>query len=206
MNKFAHVISVNLIAFLLIVFSQIVYGANCGDPSPSVKKGIDPVASIEPRELKANEKITVIEIFKLLEGEWQGEAHGIECIGKSGIEEQTNDYLAKVSVNLKKRDSIEIEFVLHSSRNRSNAQFKDRLFLDNQYLMYEGKLSGFKATVLYVKDNFITYLRKLRTGAKGNIPFEYVRTIAIYGKDSLMIEDLKYVNGTLKSMRVYELK
>ena len=114
--------------------------------------------------------------------------------------------MAKVSVNLKKRDSIEIEFDLHSSRNRSNAQFKDRLFLDNEYLMYEGKLSGFKATVLYVKYNFITYLRKYRTGAKGNIPFEYVRTIAIYGKDSLMIEDFKYVNGKLAFMRVYELK
>lgn len=206
MNKYAYIVCVILIAQFSMLISPTVYSASCGDPSPSVKNGIDPIISIKSEKLKENEIQQVITLFKLLDGEWEGEAHGVECTGKSGVEERKNEYEVKLAVNLKRRDSIELEFDLELPKKRSTSEFKDRLFLDNGYLMYEGKISGFKAAVLYIKGNFITYLRKLRTGSKGNIPFEYVRTIALYGKDKLMIEDLKYVNGKLAAIQTYELR
>ena len=208
MKKCTHLLGINLTALICLVLSQITYAANCGDASPSVNKGIDPRISIEPRELNTEEIENILGIFKKLEGDWQGEATLIECVGPGGsnAKKRKIEYLVKITVDLKKRDSIELEFELYSSRSRVNKKFLDRLFIDNAYLKHEGKVSGFNATLLIVKDNFFTYLRKTRRRGKGNIPVEYVRTIAIYAKDSVMIEDDWYANGELTSTTLYQLR
>lgn len=208
MKKSTHLLGIKLTALICLVLSQIAYAANCGDDSPSLNKGIDPRVSIEPRELKAEEKEIILNMFQKLEGEWRGDATVIECIGTSGSDSEKRkiEYLVKISVDLKKRGSIELDFELYSSKNRFNREFLDRLFIDNNYLKHEGKVSGYKASLLYVKNNFLTYLRRTRMRGKGNIPIEYVRTIAIYAKDSIVIEDVWYTNGKLTSTTFYQLR
>lgn len=202
------IISISILTGIaLVIFSQAAFSAKCGDPSPSVKEGVDPRTSIAPVEL-THEDINKIQIiFESIAGKWIGTAEVSECIAKQGkdvMRQETNS--VELVVEPEDKESITMEFELRSPEKGIRKNLIEKLYIDQNYLMFNDGPFNFKASVLYSRDNFLTYLRKTKLPGKGNIPVEFVRTVAAYSKDSLMIEDISYVNGRLSSYAVYKLK
>lgn len=207
MKQYRYFTGVILASITFIFFSKPAYSINCGAESPSVKKGIDPRTSIEPVLLTQNEAGRFIKLFDSFEGKWKGSAQISECIAKDGKDAvRQESSLVELSVESTSQDSIEMEFEIRSPSRGTRKVIIEKLYIDQDYLMFNDGPFNFKASVLYSRDNFITYLRKTKLPGKGNIPIEFVRTLAIYGPGSLKIEDLVYVNGMLSSTTLYELK
>ena len=206
MSKYIYLLSF-LASIAAIVTSPVSYASKCGDASPSVKREIDPRTSIKPLKLNNDEANRINNIFISLRGKWKGSARISECIAKEGKDiVRTDNNLVELTVDLENRNSIEMEFEIRSPSKGTRKNIIEKLYIDQGFLMFNDGPFNFSASVLYLKENFVSYLRRTKLPGKGNIPIEFVRTLALYSRDSLTIEDIVYINGMLSSITLFEFK
>lgn len=206
MKKYVYLLSF-LAGIAAIVTSPISYASKCGDTSPSVKRGIDPRTSIKPLNLKNDETKKINNIFNTLKGKWKGTAQISECIAKEGKDiMRTDNNLVELTVGLENQNSIEMEFEIRSPSKGTRKNIIEKLYIDQDFLMFNDGPFNFSASVLYLRENFVSYLRRTKLPGKGNIPIEFVRTLALYSRDTLTIEDIVYINGMLSSITLFEFK
>ena len=207
MRKYVYLLSFFLANLAAIVTSPATYASKCGDASPSVKRGIDPRTSIKPLKLAQDEANRIFKMFNSLKGKWKGSARVSECIAKEGKDIiRTDNNLVELSVELDSQNSIEMEFEIRSPSKGTRKNIIEKLYIDQDFLMFNDGPFNFSASVLYLRENFVSYLRRTKLPGKGNIPIEFIRTVALYSRDSLTIEDVIYVNGMLSSTTLFELK
>jgi len=196
------------VIFLLLFATQSAYSAQCGEASPNIRNGLEARTSIEPDALKVDEKKQVIGLLNAIKGDWKGQAHIMECVarGNNPIEEKNETSSAQLTISMADTDMAEFKLELYSAEKRIHKAITEAIFIEDNFLKYKDGPFNFKASLLYIKDNFITFSKTTRLTGPGKIPIEQVKSIALYSKHSLMIEDIIYVNGMLASTIIYELK
>lgn len=201
-------VTARLLIFLCFVFSPAVYSASCSDQSPSVKRGLGPRGVIEPEKLTKDEIKKILGIFESIKGDWKGDGHQADCVKGDGkdLVKRTEKISVELSVRSDSKNEIDFEFDLYLPEKKVRRNITDGFFIDENYLMFKDGPFEFKVTVLYLKGNYITLLRKTRLPSKGRLPVSRVTTIAVYGKNSIVIEDVNYLNGLFATEKVYQLK
>jgi len=145
-------------------------------------------------------------MFKTLNRDWKGSATLTQCISKGGREiERIEEYDVTLVVE-QDNEAIVFNFDMHSAVLKKSRRNQIKLYLEKNFLNFNDGPFNYAANVMYARNNFIAFMRKSRVQGKGNIPLEFVSTLAIYPEGKFMFEELGYTNGVLSSKTTYQLK
>lgn len=199
----------NILVLLLVLFFLIssAQGAECFEPSPSVKNNIDMYEEIQARELTPVEFEQLTKLFKDMRGDWSGKAETVRCNGTvTKPHEEKIEYTVDADVEPGLSNNIDIKLNLNSSEKKQVYEETQHYFLTPKRLRLTENTRAGDVQLINITRNFLVYLRKhnQRTTAGGLVAQEFVKTIALYGR-TLMMQDLSYSNGVLGSKRTVTL-
>jgi hypothetical protein len=179
----------------------------CFAPSPSVKRNLDMYEEIQTRPLTNDEFEKLSQLFREIQGNWQGQAETLTCKGTvDAPRQETETFDVDTDIESGTSNDIVIKSELHSNEKKQKTQETLTYYLTPDRLgLTEFSRAG-DIEITTVAHNFLVYLRKVnkRTPAGGLVAQEFVRTIALYD-NSLMMEERSYTNGLLEAHSTWKL-
>ena len=204
-----HDLKWSLLLIGLLALAPICSAQECLSPSPTTLAGGRSYDPIKDRELTPDERNTLQNLLKSLDGEWRGVSDTFFCKSISDPDDvEPRHYTIKAKARVDRYGNLLIEAELYDPENRSSHQETLRLYLNNKRLRIDHDTGAGDVELIEVSDHKIAFLyrRVNPTGkATGSSRSEYFFTLSA-GERSLTIEQQLYVQAKLSSGYAWQLK
>lgn len=190
---------------LLCFFNSMLSAAECFSPLPGLEQGEAYVPQpIIASRLSNSEYNSLRELFGSLEGNWQGEAEEVLCLGdRESARMNIKKYDLQAEVDVNSSGELKIRANLESIENRTRREESYRLFLKSDRLTVSASENKGEVELVELYSDSVTFAQSQIL--RSLIPQEVLTKISHSGREFRIVRYF-YNHGYLSSISRWALR